>query len=134
MVARRLHDPVQVRCKTRKALKHSRYRRVKLLVNPVTPQVETVKVNEMWLALRLLDAFHLTFTSGKHLFMLEPASVTTEEALTCVSGWPRALRTATPCEATGCVNSLSHRVKRLWTLEKRVKVVTLCLLEAENTL
>ena len=36
-------------------------------------------------ALCLLDAFHLTFTSGKHLFMLEPASVTTAEALTCIS-------------------------------------------------
>ena len=39
----------------------------------------------MSLALRLLDAFHLTFTSGKHLFMLERASVTTAEALTCIA-------------------------------------------------
>ena len=85
MVARRLHDPVQVRCQTRKALKHSRYRRVTLIVNPVTPQVETVKVDEPSLALRLLDAFHLTFTSGKHLFMLERASVTTAQAHTSIS-------------------------------------------------
>ena len=42
-------------------------------VNPVTPQVETVKVDETSFALRLLDAFHLAFTSGKHLFMLERA-------------------------------------------------------------
>ena len=59
--------------------------RVTLLVNPDTWQVETVKVNEMSLALCLLDGFHLTFTSGKHLFMLEPASVTTAQAHTCIS-------------------------------------------------
>ena len=59
--------------------------RVTLLVNPDTPQVETVKVDEPSLALRPLDAFHPTFTSGKHLFMLERASVTTAPAHTCIS-------------------------------------------------
>ena len=59
--------------------------RVTLLVNPDTWQVQTVKVDEMSHALCLLDAFHLTFTSGKHLFMLEPASVTTAEAHTCIA-------------------------------------------------
>ena len=44
-----------------------------------TRQVETVRVDETSFALRLLDAFHLTFTSGKHLFMLERASVTTAQ-------------------------------------------------------
>ena len=99
MVARRLHDPVQVRsCKTRKALKHSRYRRVTILVNPVTSQVETVKVDEPSLALCLLDAFHLTFTSGKPLLMLEPASVTTAQAQTCDSrlGRNREIKNAPP--------------------------------------
>ena len=66
-------------------MKHSRYRRVTLLINPDTPQVETVKVDEPSLALRLLDAFHLTFTRGKHLFMLERASVTTAQAHTRIS-------------------------------------------------
>ena len=59
--------------------------RVTLLVNPDTPQVETVKVDETLFALRLLDTFHLTFTRGKHLFMLERASVTTAQAHTCIS-------------------------------------------------
>ena len=36
-------------------------------------------------ALRLLAAFHLRFTSGKQLFTLEPASVTTDEADSCIS-------------------------------------------------
>ena len=39
----------------------------------------------MTCALRLLDAFHLTFTSGKPLLMLEPASVTTAQAQACIS-------------------------------------------------
>ena len=53
-----------------------------------TRQVETVRVDETSFALRLLDAFHLTFTSGKHLFMLElheRVSVTTAQAHTCIS-------------------------------------------------
>ena len=36
-------------------------------------------------ALCLLDAFPLTFTYGKPLWMLEPASVTTAQAQTCIS-------------------------------------------------
>ena len=59
--------------------------RLTLLVNPDTSQVETVKVDEMSRALCLLDAFHLTFTYGKPLWMLEPASVTTAQAQTCIS-------------------------------------------------
>ena len=66
-------------------MKHSRYLRKTLSVNPDTRQVETVKVDETSLALRPLDAFHLTFTSGKHLFMLEPASVTTAQAHSCIA-------------------------------------------------
>ena len=76
-LAHRLRVPIQVRRKTRKAFQHSRYIRVTLLVNPDTWQVETVKVDEMSCALCLTDALYLTFTSGKHLFMLERASVTT---------------------------------------------------------
>ena len=59
--------------------------RLTLLVNPDTWQVETVKVDETSCALCLTDALYLAFTSGKHLFMLEPASVTTAQALTCIS-------------------------------------------------
>ena len=55
------------------------------LVNPDTWQVETVKVDEMLCALSLTDALYLAFTSGKHLFMLERASVTTAQAHTCIS-------------------------------------------------
>ena len=47
--------------------------RVTLLVNPDTWQIETVRVDELSFALSLTDALHLAFTSGKHLFMLEPA-------------------------------------------------------------
>ena len=77
--------PVKVRCKTRKALKHSRYHRLTLSANPDTWQVETVKVDELTRALCLMDAFHLRFTSSKQLFMLEPTSVTTDEADSCIS-------------------------------------------------
>ena len=66
-------------------MKHSWYLRQTLSANPDTSQVETVKVDESSFALRLLDAFHLTFTSGKPLRMLEPASVTTAQAQTCIS-------------------------------------------------
>ena len=72
MLARRDHVPKQTRLESRKALKHSRYMRPNDLVNPDTWQVETVKVDEMSCALYLTDALHLTFTSGKHLFELEP--------------------------------------------------------------
>ena len=59
--------------------------RLRLTVNPDTWQVETVKVDELTRALCLMDAFHLRFTSSKQLFMLEPASVTTDEADSCIS-------------------------------------------------
>ena len=85
MRALRLYLPVFTRLESCKAFKHSRYIRVTLLVNPDTWQVETVKVDEMSCALCLTDALHLTFTSGKHLFMLERASVTTAQAHTCIS-------------------------------------------------
>ena len=85
MVTHRLHDPVKVRYRTRKALENRRYRRSYASANPDTSQVETVKVDEMSRALCLLDAFHLTFTYGKPLWMLEPASVTTAQAQTCIS-------------------------------------------------
>ena len=85
MVARRLHVPIQVRYRTHKALENSRYHRQTLSANPDTWQVETVKVDELTRALCLMDAFHLRFTSSKQLFMLEPASVTTDEADSCIS-------------------------------------------------
>ena len=42
-------------------------------------------------ALRLTDALYPTFTSGKHLFMLEPASVTRAEAHTCIAPLSRRI-------------------------------------------
>ena len=56
-----------------------------LSVNPVTPQVQTVRVDEMSFALCLTDALCLAFTPGNHLFTLERASVTTAQAHTCIS-------------------------------------------------
>ena len=76
---------MKVRYRTRKALENSRYLRQTLSANPDTWQVETVKVDELTRALCLMDAFHLRFTSSKQLFMLEPASVTTDEADSCIS-------------------------------------------------
>ena len=66
------HVPVKTRCETRKALKHSRYIRSTLLVNPVLRQVKPVKVDQV--ERRLLDpaATMDNFTSGKRLFELEP--------------------------------------------------------------
>ena len=60
-----------VRSETHKALKHSRYIRPTLLVNPVLRQVEPVKVDQV--ERRLLDpaATMHDFTSGKRLFELE---------------------------------------------------------------
>ena len=82
---RRGWGPAKVRGRTREAFEHSRYIRQTLSANPDTLQVETVKVDGMSRALCLLDAFHLTFTYGKPLWMLEPASVTTAQAQTCIS-------------------------------------------------
>ena len=72
MGAGRLHVAVKTRCETRKALKHSRYRRRTLHTNPVLWQVEPVKVDQV--ERRLLDpaATMHDFTSGKRLFELEP--------------------------------------------------------------
>ena len=78
-------SPAKTRSLMCEAFKHSRYIRVTLSANPDTSQVETVKVDEMSHTLCLLDAFHLTFTYGKPLWMLEPASVTTAQAQTCIS-------------------------------------------------
>ena len=60
--AHRVRAPIQTRIESREASLRGRYIRVTLLVNPVTRQVETVKVDETSCALRLTDAFHLTFT------------------------------------------------------------------------
>ena len=73
MVASRLHVAVQVRCKTRKALKHRRYRRLALLVNLRRSARRTDKVDQVSRALCPPAATHLGITSGKHLFDLEPA-------------------------------------------------------------
>ena len=66
--------PVQVRCKTREAFELSRYMRVTLIVNLPRSAGRTVKVDQMSRGLCLLASTHLIFTSGKHLFNLEPTS------------------------------------------------------------
>ena len=73
MVARRLHVPVQVRSRSRKAFKIGRDHRVTLLVNRRRFPRRTDEVNEMSRALRLLAATHRGLTSGKHPLDLEPA-------------------------------------------------------------
>ena len=52
-------------------MKHSRYIRSTLLVNPAIPQVEPVKVDQVERRLLDLAATMHDFTSGKRLFELE---------------------------------------------------------------
>ena len=85
MRTRRRYVPVQTPADSSCAFANGRDHRFAHHLNPDTSQVETVKVDEMSRALCLLDAFHLTFTYGKPLWMLEPASVTTAQAQTCIS-------------------------------------------------
>ena len=85
MRTRRRYVPVQTPADSSCAFANGRDPRFAHHLNPDTSQVETVKVDEMSRALCLLDAFHLTFTYGKPLWMLEPASVTTAQAQTCIS-------------------------------------------------
>ena len=59
--------------------------RVTLLVNLRRLAGRAGKVEHVPRALCLVATTHLTFTSGKHLFMLERASVTTAQAHTCIS-------------------------------------------------
>ena len=59
--------------------------RFALQVNLRKLAVETVKVDQVARALCLPAATMHDFTSGKHLFMLERASVTTAQAHTCIS-------------------------------------------------
>ena len=50
------------------------------------------------------------------------------------SGWERGVGTDAPREATGCVNSNSHRVKRLETLSNGARLAILWLPNAGNIL
>ena len=59
--------------------------RVTLIVNLRRLAGRAGKVEHVPRALCLVATTHLTFTSGKHLFMLERASVTTAQAHTCIS-------------------------------------------------
>ena len=71
MEACRLHVPVKTRYASRKALELSRYIRPNAHTNPVLPQVEPVKVDQVARALCLPAANMHDFTSGKRLFDLE---------------------------------------------------------------
>ena len=59
--------------------------RLTLIVNLRRLAGRAGKVEHVPRALCLVTTTHLTFTSGKHLFMLERASVTTAQAHTCIS-------------------------------------------------
>ena len=59
--------------------------RLTLIVNLRRLAGRAGKVEHVPRALCLVATTHLTFTSGKHLFMLERASVTTAQAHTCIS-------------------------------------------------
>ena len=59
--------------------------RLTLLVNLRRLASRAGKVDQISRTLCLKGATHLAFTSGKHLFMLERASVTTARAHTCIS-------------------------------------------------
>ena len=72
-VTRRRKGPVKVRGKTRKAFKHSRYMRLPLLVDPRSSASAADKVDQMSGELCLPAIAHLIFTSGKHIFELEPS-------------------------------------------------------------
>ena len=71
---RRLRDPIQVRCKTRKAFQHSRYMRPTALVNLCRSTRRAGKVGHMSCAIGLTAATHLSYVPSEHPFMLELAS------------------------------------------------------------
>ena len=73
-LAHRLRVPVQVRCKTRKASKHSRYMRVTLLVNLLRSTRRAGKVEHMSSALALVGLTHISYMHSELPFMLELAS------------------------------------------------------------
>ena len=87
---RRAQGPVLVRCKTREALKHSRYLRAALLVNLRRLARRTDKLDQMSRGLCLPAATHLGIASGKHLFDLEPTP-----------SLPLKLTSSQPCSAAG---------------------------------
>ena len=73
-LTRRLRAPIQTRCKTRKASKHSRYMRVKRLVNFLRSTRRAGKVEHMSGALALVALTHLSYMHNELPFMLELAS------------------------------------------------------------
>ena len=73
MVVRRLHDPIKVRSRSRKALENKRYHRPTLIVNRRRSVRRTDKVHQMSGGLCLLATTHLVMTSGEHLLELEPS-------------------------------------------------------------
>ena len=73
MRARRLHLPVKVRSRSRKAFEREWYLRRERLVNRRRSSRQTDEVDETSRALRLLATTHLGMTSGEHPLELEPA-------------------------------------------------------------
>ena len=72
-LAHRLRVPIQVRCKTREALKHSRYLRAALLVNVRRLARRTDKLDQVSRGLCPMAATHLALTFAEHLFEVEPS-------------------------------------------------------------
>ena len=71
MEAWRLHVAVKTRYASRKALELSRYMRKTAHTNPVIPQVEPVKVDQVMRALSLKATPMHDVDSGKRLFKLQ---------------------------------------------------------------
>ena len=69
----RLRVPIQVRCKTREALKHSRYLRAALLVNVRRLARRTDKLDQVSRGLCPMAATHLALIFAEHLFEVEPS-------------------------------------------------------------
>ena len=70
---RRAQAPVLVRCKTRNALKHSRYLRAALLANVRRLVRRTDKLDQVSRGLCPMAATHLALTFAEHLFEVEPS-------------------------------------------------------------
>ena len=71
--AHRLRDPIQVRCKTRNALKLGRYLCAALLVNLRRLARRTDTLDQVSRGLCPMAATHLALTFAEHLFEVEPS-------------------------------------------------------------
>ena len=108
-LACRLRVPVQVRSKTREALKHCRYMSATLLVNVRKSAGRADKAHRMSGALRPAAANHIVFTSGTHLFEPEP-SLRPPVRLSC--GSHRTIAGFDAAAAKWCLQELGEQRQR----------------------